>query len=55
MKNDATHGDSASFNAVDEEAQEGSVAWRKIMEKNKFDFELYLYSRQLYKFQIALS
>ena len=37
------------------ETQEGSVAWRKIMEMNRFDFELYAYSKQLYKFQIALS
>ena len=34
---------------------EGSNAWSTIMEKNKFDFELYVYSQQLYKFQIALS
>lgn len=39
----------------EEDAREGSVAWRKIMEKNRFDFELYMYSKQLYKFQIALS
>mmetsp|Transcript_3474 Transcript_3474/g.7660 ORF Transcript_3474/g.7660 Transcript_3474/m.7660 type:complete len:673 (-) Transcript_3474:154-2172(-) len=44
-----------AFNLVEEDAQEGSVAWRKIMEKNRYDFELYLYSQHLYKFQIALS
>ncbi|KAL7553717.1 hypothetical protein ACHAWF_017181 [Thalassiosira exigua] len=38
-----------------EEAQEGSAAWRRLMERNKFDSELFIYSQQLYKFQIALS
>ncbi|KAL3785518.1 hypothetical protein ACHAW5_005272 [Stephanodiscus triporus] len=40
---------------VDVDAQEGSDPWRKIMEKNKFDWELYVYSQHLYSFQIALS
>lgn len=51
MKEDARD----AFNSDSEDAQEGSVAWRKIVEKNKFDIELYTYSQQLYKFQIALS
>eukprot|EP00581_Thalassiosira_minuscula_P015759 CAMPEP_0183711518 /NCGR_PEP_ID=MMETSP0737-20130205/7004_1 /TAXON_ID=385413 /ORGANISM="Thalassiosira miniscula, Strain CCMP1093" /LENGTH=781 /DNA_ID=CAMNT_0025940051 /DNA_START=88 /DNA_END=2430 /DNA_ORIENTATION=+ len=34
---------------VAKEAVEGSVASRKIMEKNRFDFELFAYSQQLYK------
>jgi len=40
---------------VEKDTREGSVAWGKIMSKNKFDFELYIYSQQLYKFQISLS
>ena len=40
---------------VESEAREGSTAWQKIMEKNRFDFELFAYSQQLYRFQIALS
>lgn len=45
----------ATMNLVAEDSQEGSVAWRTIMDKNRFDFELFAYSQQLYKFQIALS
>lgn len=44
-----------AFDLVAEDTQEGSVAWRRAMEKNRFDFELYKYSQQLYKFQISLS
>ena len=40
---------------VDEDALEGSAAWRRIMERNKFDWELYAYSQHLYSFQIGLS
>jgi len=40
---------------AESETREGSTAWKKIMEKNLFDFELFAYSQQLYKFQVALS
>ena len=43
------------FGLVDEEAQEGSDAWKKVLEMNKFDLELYLYSQNLYRFQISLN
>jgi hypothetical protein len=47
-----THG---TADLVDEDALEGSAPWRRIMERNKFDWELYAYSQHLYSFQIALS
>mmetsp|Transcript_16232 Transcript_16232/g.35325 ORF Transcript_16232/g.35325 Transcript_16232/m.35325 type:complete len:294 (+) Transcript_16232:1667-2548(+) len=40
---------------VEKDSREGTIAWGKVMKKNKFDFELYIYSQQLYKFQISLS
>ncbi|KAL9182610.1 hypothetical protein ACHAXT_013262 [Thalassiosira profunda] len=51
MKEDAKGGEEFS----EEETKEGSVAWRKILDRNRFDAELHAYSQQLYKFQIALS
>ena len=39
----------------DDQVREGSNAWQKIMEKNKFDHELFLYLQGLYKYQILLS
>ena len=43
------------FDLVDEEAEEGSDAWKKVLEMNKFDLELYLYSQNLYRFQVSLN
>ncbi|KAL3803318.1 hypothetical protein HJC23_009282 [Cyclotella cryptica] len=39
----------------EDEAKEGSKAWKTIMERNKFDYELFMYGQMLYKYQIGLS
>lgn len=44
-----------TLNLKDEDAIEGSVAWNAILERNRFDYELYMYGRHLYKYQIGLS
>ena len=38
-----------------EDAVEGSTAWKILLERNKFDVELYIYSQLLYKYQMGLS
>lgn len=43
-----------AINLNDEETLEGSIAWKNIMEKNKLDLELFLYSEMLYRYQIGL-
>jgi hypothetical protein len=40
---------------IDEDSKEGSAAWQMILERNKFDYELYAYSQYLYGFQMGLS
>jgi hypothetical protein len=44
-----------TLNLKDDDAKEGSEAWKTLMEKNKFDYELYMYGRHLYKYQLGLS
>ena len=39
----------------DEDAQMGSAAWQAVMERNKFDNELFAYSQYLYGWQVGLS
>lgn len=44
-----------TLNLNDEEAKEGSDAWKTIMERNTYDYELYMYGQHLYKYQTGLS
>ena len=44
-----------TLNLKDEDAIEGSGAWNAILKRNQFDYELYMYGRHLYKYQIGLS
>jgi hypothetical protein len=44
-----------ALNLRDDDAKEGSEAWKAVMERNKFDYELYMYGRHLYKYQLGLS
>ena len=51
-------GDGADADAVgadDPDAREGSDAWRELERRNGLDVELYLYARNLFKFQSNLS
>jgi len=55
LKKDADGGGGGGVELVDEDSKEGSAAYRRVMERNKLDLELFLYCQQLYKFQISLS
>jgi hypothetical protein len=39
----------------DAETKEGSKAWETIMERNLYDYELYMYGQYLYRYQLGLS
>lgn len=44
-----------AMNLNDDDAKEGSTAWKTMMGRNKFDYELFMYGQVLYKYQIGLS
>lgn len=44
-----------ALNLKDEDTMEGSTAWNTVMERNRFDYELYMYGQHLYKYQLKLN
>ena len=44
-----------ALNLRDEDSMEGSAAWENVMERNRFDYELYMYGQHLYKYQLGLN
>ena len=40
---------------VEDEAKEGSKAWKRILDKNRYDYELFVYAQHLYKYQTTLN
>jgi hypothetical protein len=44
-----------ALNLIDDDAKDGSDAWKAILKRNQFDYELYMYGQRLYKYQIGLS
>jgi len=45
----------ALLGLVDDETKEGSVAWKRILDKNRYDYELFVYAEHLYKYQTTLN
>jgi len=45
----------ALLGLVDDEAKEGSIAWKRILDKNRYDYELFVYAEYLYNYQTTLN
>lgn len=44
-----------TLNLKEEEAKEDSDAWKTLLGRNTYDYELYMYGKHLYKYQLGLS